>query len=363
MSDYSSICFNGDDLLNFIAFVKSVNTKDKQKIASMHVENNCLVCRSIDANRSFIEYYVELFNSNDDIITETFSVSINDLSALVKCACGNKFIIRKVFNQFEFAVIGNGWLPFNVCSNDIDDSFINEPSTNIGAVNSFKLRDAISSVLGYTQEYTYTQDKYITFTDDKMIVTSRTSGVVTHGEFVTMTLHRDDAARLKMLIKDDFSLSVNKISNGNERILFIGPKFKYATLMSDNGPSNFNTCVDTSNYISVECGELYRLVAVAEEYSMSKHVVGIKIKDSKLVVSVKSTLTANHVSVINSNVTGCVSDTAEAIVPTHNILKALKLFQDKRTRSVNIYFTDDMLNNQNSITMFDDSTTAIVNVR
>ena len=52
----------------------------------------------------------------------------------------------------------------------------------------------------------------------------------------------------------------------------------------------------------------------------------------------------------------------EAEVSTHNLLKALKLFQDKHSRDININLSDEMLTGQNCIIFFDSNTQAIVNI-
>ena len=68
-SDCQSIQFNGSDFTSFINFVKSMNSKDKSKysrLVLLHVENDKLVCRAIDDNSNYIEYYVELFHTENE---------------------------------------------------------------------------------------------------------------------------------------------------------------------------------------------------------------------------------------------------------------------------------------------------------
>lgn len=363
--DKLSLCFNGDDFTNFVSFVKSMSTRDKAKgirAVVLHVENNSLVCRAVDDTSDYIEYNVELYKT-DNQIEEPFAVSVTDLAALVKCSSGDKFSIRKSYNQFEFNVIGNGWLPFKVVEADLSKYIVNGVESNIGAIESAKLRNAISSVLGYTQEYTYARDKYIQFTKSQMLVTSRLSSVVIKDSFVEMTLHRDCAAMLKTLLKDDFELKINKVESAVEMLSFIGPKFKFTVIASGIESPDVKYIDDINDYLSVDCNELYKLAIFSEEYPASKHIIGIKIKDKQCQVNVKNVLAAKHVSTIKSEGHGNVVDTfTEAEIPAHNLLKALKLFQDKRSRDVNIYITDEMLKSQNSVILFDDNTQAIINI-
>lgn len=342
-----SLCFNGVDFTNFILFVKSMSSKDKSKgnkLALLHSENNTLVCRYADDSNNIIEYYVELYES-DNPITEYFAVSVNDLAALIKCSSDDKFVIRKVLTQYEFNVVGNGWMPLKSSEYDLSRFTISGDEIEIGKVDSCKLKNAISSVLGYTQEYTYARDKYIQFKHDKMIVTSRQSSVVTSGEFPEMTLHRDDAAMLKLLLKDSTELKVVKVVSAIERLMFVGQKFKFATISTEIESSDVSYEVNSiSNYITVDCDELYRLAIFSAEYQESKQLIGISVKNGEFRVSVKNVRSANHSSKINSSITGNVADTEkEAEIPTHGLLKALKLFQDKRCREVNIYFNNDIL--------------------
>lgn len=360
-----SLCFNGNDFANFVSFVKSMNSRDKsraQRAVLLHVEDNYLVCRAIDDASNFLEYKVDLCNDCENSITEQFAVSITDLAALIKCSESNSFSIRKSFNQFEFNVIGNGWLPFNTVDVDYDRYNISGIETEIGKINSAKLRTAISSVLGYTQEYTYARDKYIQFSKTQMVVTSRLSSVITHDDFVDMTLHRDDAALLKSLLKDDGDISVVKIEGDVERLAFVNNKFKFIVIAAGIDQPSANYIENINNYMSIDCNELYKLAAFSEEYPASKHIVGIKIKDGKFCVNVKNILAAKHTSIINATCHGDVSDTKEAEVPAHSLLKSLKLFQDKRSRDINIYLTDEMLEKQNSIVLFDENTQAIINI-
>lgn len=363
-TDYQTICFNGNDFTNFMNFVKSLNSKDKSKysrIVVLHVEDDKLVCKAIDDTYNYIEYYVELYES-DNIITDTLAISISDLLSLIKCANSNKFTIRKCFNQYEFNIIGNGWLPFNIVEIDLERYNIDGEVSNIGSVNSLKLRDAISSIVSYTQEYTYVRDMYIKFKPDQMIVSSRSSGVVTFGEFTNMTLHRDNASRLKILLKDDFTLMVNKVSSSANRLSFVGPNFKFVLIDSDVECAEISNKRISENYLKISSEELYKLVVFAEEYSASKKIIGLTIKNNKLIVNIKNNLTSNHNSVIKSESVGNSKDTHEAVIVTRSLLKALKLFQDKHSREINIYFDDELLKNESCIIIFDDTTHAIVNI-
>lgn len=365
MSEVLNLYFNGDDFTNFISFVKTMNAKDKSKYAKvimLHVENKHLVCRAIDDTSNYFEYHVELYNDNN-IIEEPIIVSISDVAALIKCANSNKFAIRKNFNQYEFNILGGGWLPFKTLEIETDKFAVKGDITDIGTINSVKLRNAISSVLGYTQEYTYTRDKFIQFTKDQMVVTSRRSVVITSDQFIDMTLHRDVAALLKTLLKENFDLNVSKVSSEKEMLMFTGPKFKYVIVASEIDSVDANYSNDIENYIKINCDELYKLCLFSEEYSASKHILGITVKNGELNVSVKNVLAAKHVSTIKSKAVGDVKDVlTEAEIPTHILLKALKLFQDKRSREVNIYITDEMLKDSNTIILFDDNTQAVIDI-
>ena len=365
MDKVTYLQFNGKDFTDFITFVKSMNSRDKTKyarLAVLNVENGKLVCRANDDSNNMIEYNVELYET-DNMIMESIAASITDLVALVKSAYNEKFTIRKCHGQFEFNVIGGGWMPFKTSEADITRYSISGEESEIGKINSVKLRNAISSVLGYTQEYTYARDKYIQFSKTQMAVTSRLSSVVMKDNFVEMTLHRDDATMLRSLLKDNFDLTVSKLSGAVGRMLFSGPKFKFSTIESgiDTGVVTF---IDNINdYITIDGDELYRLALFSEEYSASKHIVGMSIKDGKLNISIKNVLAAKHNSTVQSTAVGDVKDTfKEADVPSHNLLKALKLFQDKHSRDINIYISDKMLNEQNNIILFDNNTQAIINI-
>ena len=207
MNETPNLYFSGEDFTTFLMFAKSMSNSKCSKTALLHVENGKLVCKSTDSNRSnYIEYIVDLYN-DDNIIDEPIAISINDLTALIKCANSNRFAIRKNMNQYEFNIIGGGWLPFKVVEVNLSSyNFAGEVS-EIGSVSSVKFRNAISSVLSYTQDYSYARDKYIQFSKDQMTVTSRRSGVVSAGEFADVTLHRDDAAMLKTLLKSEFNLA------------------------------------------------------------------------------------------------------------------------------------------------------------
>lgn len=365
-NSYKYLCFNGNDFTNFVLFVKSMNMKDKSKCTKnvlLHVEDDRLVCRAVDDSLNYIEYYVDLINDIPyDIITDYIVASIGDLATLIKCSNGSRFVIRKQNNNCEFNVIGNGWLPFKILSADTSKFVIEGDESELGIVSSAKLRNAISAVLGYTQEYTHARDKYIQFSNSKMVVTSRLSSVVMFDKFIDMTIHRDDAAMLKSLLKDNFDLVVSKITSSVDRLVFIGPKFKLSTIAAGIDPFNINYITDIKDYITVDCDELYKIVTVAEEYSASKKIIGLSIKNGKLQTNVKNNLAARHVSVMESTAIGDVKDTTkEAEVQAHNLLKTLKLFQDKRTRNINIYITDE-LTNSNYIIVFDDNTQSIINI-
>lgn len=363
-NDCQSIAFSSSDFINFINFVRSMNSKDKSKYSKvilLHVENNQLVCRAIDDSSNYIEYYVELYHT-DNIITEYIVVSVMDILALVKCASGDKFLIRKNFNQYEFNVIGGGWLPFNLNDIDCDKYSISNNKVLLGEVDANKLHEAIASVLNYTQEYTYARDKYITFKQDKMFVTSRLSGVTTRGSFIEMVLHRDDAARLKLLLKCCSSVKISSIAAEVEQLCFESDKFKFIINCSDIATSDNSYDGAIENYITINCEELYKLALFAEEYSASKHLIGLAIKDGKFIASVKNTLGANHVSIINSKLHGNITNTHEAVAKARNILRALKIFLDKHAKEINIYISDELLADQNSIIIFDDNTQAIINI-
>ena len=177
-----------------------------------------------------------------------------------------------------------------------------------------------------------------------------------------MTLHRDDAAMLRSLLKDNFDLTVNKITSSVDRLMFVGPKFKLSTIAVGIDPANVNYIDDIKDYVTVDCDELYKIVTVAEEYSASKRIVGLSIKNGKLQTNVKNNLAARHISTMESNAIGNVEDTTkEAEVQAHTLLKTLKLFQDKHTKNINIYITDD-LTNSNYIVIFDSNTQSIINI-
>ena len=344
-----SIAFNGTDFTNFISFVKAMSTKCKQKGSTnvqLHIEDGRLVCRAVSDDLSnAIEYYVDLYdndNGNEPIL-EPLVISITDLAALIKCAYSDKFIIRKYHNQYEFTIDG-----------DYND---------IGIVNSVKLRNAISSVLGYTQDFTYPRDRYLQFTDTSMTVTSRLSSVVIKDDFVNMVLHRDDAGLLKLLLKDNFDLCVKRIVSDVERLLFIGNKFKFIIAASDIQRNDASYLDDINDYIKVNCDELYKLVSLSEEYPASKHVIGITVKHGELSIGIKNVLSSRHRSTVSSTMIGNIPDMKlEAEISTHNLLKALKLFQDKHSRDININLSDEMLTGQNCIIFFDSNTQAIVNI-
>ena len=362
-----SIAFNGTDFTNFISFVKAMSTKCKQKGSTnvqLHIEDGRLVCRAVSDDLSNgIEYYVDLYDNGDEPILEPLVISITDLAALIKCAYSDKFIIRKYHNQYEFNIIGNGWLSLKVVENNGNKFMIDGDYNDIGIINSVKLRNAISSVLGYTQDFTYPRDRYLQFTDTSMTVTSRLSSVVIKDDFVNMVLHRDDAWLLKLLLKDNFDLCVKRIVSDVERLLFIGNKFKFIIAASDIQRNDVSYLDDINDYIKVNCDELYKLVSLSEEYPASKHVVGITVKHGELSIGIKNVLSSRHRSTVSSTMIGNIPDMKlEAEVSTPNLLKALKLFQDKHSRDININLSDEMLTSQNCIIFFDSNTQAIVNI-
>ena len=367
MNNCEYLSFSGDEFRGFVSFAKMMSSKSKSnssKTTSLHVENNSLVCRYMNDSFSMVEFSVPLEHT-DNVINDAISVSIQDLFTLIKSSAAlDKFVIRKSFNQFEFNIVGGGWIPFRTSTCDLTKYNISDDRNNIGNINSSKLKSAINSVANYTQEYTYARDKYIRFNKNQMTATSRLSGVVISDEFVDMVLHRDDAILLKTLLKGDYTLDVFKVNDNNaKKIMFVGPKFKFVTIDScvDHGEITYNKNI--SNYITVDCNELYKLVSFSEEYSASKHVVGMSIKNSALNVSVKNVLASNHNSVINSTIIGDVKDTSkEYEIPSKNLLKALKLFQDKRVSSVNIYLSDESIDSHNSIIVFNNATQAIINI-
>lgn len=362
-----TLCFNGQDFSNFISFVKSMNVKEKSKyakIALLHVENGRLVCRAIDDPTTAIEYCIDLFYS-EKIITEPIAVSITDFATLVKCPSANdKFTIRKQLGQYEFNIVGDGWLPFKTVDVEVDKFIINDNCTEIGTVNSVKFRNAISCVIGYTQDGTYARDKYLRFTDDKMVVTSRRSSITITDRFANVTIHRDEAIMLKGLIKDNFNLSISSIDVGGvEHTVFSGPKFKMSVVSADVPNDQVDYVEDINDYVTVDCDELFKLVTCAEEYAMASHVVGLLIKDGVLKVHIKNHLAANNVSTVRSNSVGQVKNTTnEADVNASHLLKTLKLFQDKKSKDINVYITDELLSKRNSIVIFDGNAQAIVNI-
>jgi hypothetical protein len=363
-NDITYLSFNAVDFANVIAFVKSMGSK--RTILLMQNEGNDLVCRACDdSNNYFIEYHVELCDGPNNI-NEQIAIPVNDLIALTKYPCQNdKISIRKCFNQFEMNVIGDGWLPFRTVEFNSDKFKFSSDEIEIGKINSLKLKNVITYALSYTQEYTYVRDMYITFTKSKMTATYRQSSFTTIGDFVDMTLHRDVAIMLKTLLKSNFDLEIKSIKdNLVERTVFIGPKFKLISTTSELDNKVNNEYIENiANYITVNCDMLYKLAVFSEEYSASKHILGVLFKNNKLNVSLKNILAAKHMSTIDVSVVGDVKDmTKEAEIPSHGLLKALKLFQEKHVENVNIYITDDMVDNQHSFIIFDEDTQATINI-
>ena len=362
-----TLCFNGSDFSSFIAFVKSMNAKEKSKyarIALLHVENGRLVCRAIDEPNVVVEYCIDLFYC-EKIISEQIAVSINDLAALIKCPSANdKFTIRYCNGQYEFNIVGDGWMPFKTVEVENDKFVITSDISEIGIVNSVKLRNAISCILGYTQDGIYARDKFIRFSNTKMVASCRQSSVTMADNFVDVTLHRDEATMLKSLLKDNFDLHVGKSNcDGIERLVFSGPKFKLSITASDIGDSDVDYIENIEDYLTVDCDELIKLVTCAEEYSVSRKVVGMMIKNGKLQVNVKNHLANQSVSTIRSTMVGNLADTCEeSEIPTSHLLKTLKMFQDKHSREVSIYIADKMVSEQHNIVLFDNNTQAIINI-
>lgn len=364
MDKLLSLRFNGDDFLNFVSFVKVMMSRSREnsKLVLMHVEDKSLVCRAISDTSCYIEYKVELYNAeDDDIYTEPFAVSISDLAALIKCPNSEEsFAIRHRFGQFEFNVIGDGWLPFSILEVDESKFKIDGFESSLGKVNSLTLKNVISYMSNYASEKGYLTDKYLKFQNDRVVATSRLSSVVTVGEFTEMVLHRDSAALLKLLLRDSFDLSVNKLEGAVERLAFIGPKFKLIIVAADVKQVNVKYNEDITDYLTVSCEELYKMASFAEEYSKSKKQIEISVENGRLRVSVANNI-SRHSSKINSTMTGHVNDTTvKATIASSNIMKAIKLFQDKHITEVNIYITDQMLSSQNSILLFDGNTQAKV---
>ena len=197
-----------------------------------------------------------------------------------------------------------------------------------------------------------------------MTVTSRRSGVVSAGEFADVTLHRDDAAMLKTLLKSEFNLLIESVvSNGEQRVLFTGPKFKYAIMASEVDSVDIKYRTDLNNYVKINCEDLYKICVFSEEYSSSKHILDLSIKDGLFRVSVKNVLAAKHVSTLRTKRVGNIQDTAHNTeVSSSVLLKTLKMFKEKHTDEVNIYITDNCSLECGYIVIFDESTQAIIDV-
>ena len=363
-NDMTYLSFNAADFANVITFVKSMGSK--RTVLLLQKDENDLVCKACDdSNNYFIEYHVDLCGDQNDI-TEQIAIPLVDLISLTKYPCqSDKIEIRKQFNQYEMNVIGGGWLPFRTVEFSDNKFNFNSEETDIGEINSLKLKNVITYALSYTQEYTYVRDMYITFTKSKMIATYRQSSFTTVGNFVDMVLHRDVAIMLKTLLKSNFDLKIKSIKDDLiERTVFIGPKFKLTVTTSaiDNNVNN-EYIDEIPNYITISCDMLYKLAVFSEEYSASKHILGLMIKDGKLNVSLKNILAAKHQSVIDAITVGNVDDmTKEVEVPSHGLLKALKLFQEKHSDNVNIYITDSNVEKQHSFIIFDADTQATINI-
>lgn len=361
-----TLSFNASEFSTAISFAKLMTSKGSsknQRSIILHVEDNKLVCRSHDDTGSCsIEYYVSLCEDENNI-SNYIAASINDLSALTKYSNDDKLTIKKCLNQYEISVIGGGWLPFNV--SDFSYSKTNDEcdKVSIGEINSVYLKNVISCMLNYTQEYTYSRDKYIKFTDSECMATSRKSGVIISGKFINITLHRDVAALLKFLLKENENIKVVKYTpdDGIERTEFIGEKFKFTTISSDVQDVKINV-KNSDEYVVVNCSELLKLATFSEEYSASKHLLGFSIKNKKLNVSVKNNITARHTSVLNSTVVGNTDSCKEIEVPSHGLIKALKVFQDKHVENINIYINEGSLCKNDEMVIFEGNTKTIINI-
>lgn len=357
--------FNGKEFTEFVNNAKILLSKGKNKnnIVTLSVENDSLICRVMDEVSSILEYNIELYPVEGDMIYETINASLTDLAALIKNTEGSKFTIRKYHGQYEFNIIGSGWMPFKTTSQNIKNFCIEDNGEFIGCIDAIQLKTAISCILNYTQEYTYARDRYIQFTKTQMTATSRLSSVVIRGEFADMVLHRDNAVVIRSVFKDTGDVKISRVKGQVDRLLFSTPKYKFSMIESEvnnNLVTYFEKIID---YVAVNCNELYKLVMFSEEYSASKHVVGLTIKDGALNVSVKNVLTAKHTSKLLSEVVGSIQDmNTEAEVSSHNLVKALKLFQDKHVNRVNIYLSDKLLNEQDIIVLFDDNMQAVINI-
>lgn len=360
MEPIKYIFFNGREFAEFVTLVKLMCSKDKGKQSKsvvLSVEDDKLVCRASDDAFNLLEYNITLYK-NDNQINDPISLSINDLYVFVKNNSDEKFAIRNAHGQCEVRIIGGGWMPVSTFKFNMSKYNVDGEKQEIGKVNSIKFRNAISTVLGYTQDYTYARDKFIQFSKNSMVVTSRLSSVVMSDEFIDVTLHRDDAAVLKSLLKDNFDLSVDRITSDSiKRVQFSGPNFKFTTVENSIDASDIKYNDSINNYISVDCGELFKLVTFSEEYSASKQIVGLSIKNKELNVSIKNKFTVPHSSIIKSTIVGDIPNAVEEIkVPSHNLYKALKLFQDKHSRNANIYIPDKSV-----IIIFDDNMQSTIN--
>ena len=359
----SRLYFSGIDFANFISFVKSTfQTKSTNaKIAILHVEGEDLVCRAIDDMLNYIEYKVHLF-ALTNLIEEPVGVYIDDMAVLIKAASGSNFTIRKQSGQYEFSVVGDGWQPFKTAEVNLESIIPSGDISNLGEVNSLKLKNVINMVLNYTMDSVYSQDKYIRFSDTKMYATSRLSGVLAQGEFLNMVVHRNTLNMLKFLIRSEYALLVKTLNSDVDRLIFEGDCFKLVVIQSDVSAEQTDV-LDIKDFIAVNYSELSKLVALSQEYSASKHSTGLQVKNGMLEVTVNNILYQRHGSIIQSFVVGNLKDTTARVdISSNNLMKALKLFQDKKPKNINIYISDDLSDKQDCIVLFDDSTQAFVNI-
>lgn len=359
----SRLYFSGTDFANFISFVKSTfQTKSANaKIAVLHAEGEDLVCRAVDDMLNYIEYRVHLF-ALTNLIEEPVGVYIEDMAVLIKAASGSNFTIRKQGGQYEFSIVGDGWQPFKTAEVSLDAIIPRGDVSDLGGVSSLKLKNVINMILNYTMDSIYAKDKYIRFSDTKMYATSRLSGVLAQGEFLNMVVHRNTLNMLKSLIRSDYTIAVRTLNSDVDRLIFDGEGFRLVVTQSDVSAEQIDA-LDIKDFITVNYSELCKLVALSQEYSASKHSTGLQVKKGMLEVTVNSILFQRQSSVIQSFVIGNLKDTTARVdVSSNNLMKALKLFQDKKPKNINIYISDELSDKQDCIVLFDDSIQAFVNI-
>jgi hypothetical protein len=79
----------------------------------------------------------------------------------------------------------------------------------------------------------------------------------------------------------------------------------------DSANNKYRT--DLTDYIKVSCDDLYKICVFAEEYSSSKHILDLSIKDGLFRVSVKNVLAAKHVSTLQTKRVGNIQDTSQSV--------------------------------------------------